>query len=78
MKLSDLKKLCDEAPKAWDSRPEAWDFYEAARTYLPKLIAVAEAAELVRKYFEDDDDSMLEDAVRKDLTPALAALEADE
>ncbi len=110
MKLSDLKKLCDEAtsgpvgarseqglrgllwsvyqdpdrkgfagagnlPIASFIRQEDAREYIAARTYLPRLIAVAEAATLVLLA----ENSLSSDAIglRDDLEKVLAALEAD-
>jgi hypothetical protein len=78
MNLEELKKLCDEA---YDGdklvQGDAFsiadiEFWKAARTYLPKLIAVAEAA---RKL--SDDAYHVDEELVRNVDEALAALEAD-
>lgn len=98
MKLSEIRKLCDEAtPGPWRydhgnwaverydrsdyhrseiGKPEDGEFIAAARTLMPKLLAIAEAAHayfaLGAPYYEQEEEySRLE----KEVTTALKELE---
>lgn len=83
MKLEELKKLCDayendDSGTLWYEDPprEEGDFIDAARTMLPKLIAVAEAAkDLIDA--KSDESRMASRVYRQVLRDKLAALEAD-
>lgn len=92
MKLEDLKKLCDEATPAHkplnhsgialDVRDADMAFIEAARTMLPKLIAVAEAAHSFLSFHTFDSwtqrhDPYIDESEGGRLAIALAALESD-
>jgi hypothetical protein len=77
MKLEDLKKLCDEEKARRQSAQPHYEFYLAARTYMPRLIAVAEAAKDLRGQvvIEHPYQHMAEECANLD--GALKALESE-